>query len=179
MPSKWTFTIKPIKKLVDIYVGDGKGWIDPFAGMNSPAEITNDLNPEMPAKYHLEALEFVQMLNGNSYKGCIFDPPYSLTQVSRSYNDLGISYSKQNKLDPTASFPNVKNEVSKKILTGGYIINCGWNSNGFGKKRGFEIVEILLVAHGGGHNDTIVTVEQKVNYTLDSYASDSSDALPP
>lgn len=30
------------------------------------------------------------------------------------------------------------------------------------KKYGFEIIEILLVAHGGWHNDTIVTVEKKV-----------------
>ena len=27
---------------------------------------------------------------------------------------------------------------------------------------GFEIIEILLVAHGRSHNDTIVTVEQKL-----------------
>ena len=27
---------------------------------------------------------------------------------------------------------------------------------------GFEIVEILLVPHGGWHNDTIVTVERKI-----------------
>ena len=40
-------------------------------------------------------------------------------------------------------------------------ITCGWNSGGIGKKYGFEIVEILLVSHGGWHNDTIVTVEQK------------------
>ena len=31
-----------------------------------------------------------------------------------------------------------------------------------GKNRGFEIVEILLVAHGGHHNDTICTVEKKI-----------------
>jgi hypothetical protein len=30
-----------------------------------------------------------------------------------------------------------------------------------GKKRGFEIIEILLVSHGRLHNDTIVTVEVK------------------
>lgn len=28
--------------------------------------------------------------------------------------------------------------------------------------NGFEIIEILLVAHGGMHNDTIVTVERKL-----------------
>ena len=34
---------------------------------------------------------------------------------------------------------------------------------GIGKNRGFEMIEILLVPHGGSKNDTIVTVEQKSN----------------
>ena len=44
---------------------------------------------------------------------------------------------------------------------GGIVLSCGWNSMGIGKTRGFEIIEILLVAHGGAKNDTIVTVEVK------------------
>ena len=44
----------------------------------------------------------------------------------------------------------------------GIVITCGWNSGGIGKKYGFEIIEILLVPHGGWHNDTIITVEKKV-----------------
>lgn len=40
-------------------------------------------------------------------------------------------------------------------------ISFGWNSQGFGKNLGFKIIEILLVAHGRGHNDTIVTVEER------------------
>jgi len=80
MPNKWTFTVKPIKKLVDRYVGDGKGWIDPFAGMNSPAEITNDLNPNLNTIYHLDAKDFLKSLSGSLFNGAIFDPPYSPTQ---------------------------------------------------------------------------------------------------
>ena len=53
MSNKWTFTIKPIKELLEKYVGDGTDWIDPFAGQHSPAEITNDINPDRPTKYHL------------------------------------------------------------------------------------------------------------------------------
>lgn len=60
-------------------------------------------------------------------------------------------------------FPqNVKEHISPKIVTGGYAITFGWNSQGFGKKQGFELIEVLLVPHGRGHNDTIVTVEIKV-----------------
>ena len=110
MPNKWTFQIPPIRDLVARYVGDGKGWIDPFAGMSSPAEFTNDLNPAMPAQCHLDALNF--------------------------------------------------------IIPGGIAISCGWNSIGMGKTHGFEIIEILLVCHGRAHNDTIVTVERKIQNGL-------------
>lgn len=156
MPNKWTFQIKPIKELLNRYVNDGIGWIDPFAGENSPAEITNDLNPIAPAKYHLEAIEFIKSLNGNKYKGILFDPPYSLRQVKECYNKIGKHLSFGDTLD--ASFGKVKDAVSSKV---DLAICCGWNTNGFGKNRGFELIEILLVPHGGHHNDTIVTVERK------------------
>lgn len=78
MPSMHTFTIKPIAELLARYVGDGKGWIDPFAGENSPAEITNDLNPAKPAKYHLHAEKFANEIQGR-FAGVLYDPPYSIT----------------------------------------------------------------------------------------------------
>ena len=159
MPSPHTFTIKPIRELLARYVGTGKNWIDPFAGENSPAEITNDLNPNKPTKYHMHALDFAKMLTG-VYDGCLFDPPYSLTQVKECYQNIGC----EDFMSQDAShFPyDIKRAISLKIKAGGVIISCGWNSCGFGKKLGFEIVEILLVCHGRTHNDTIVTVEKKI-----------------
>lgn len=52
-------------------------------------------------------------------------------------------------------------EIARIVKKGGECISCGWNTNGVGKKRGFEIQEILDLAHGGSHNDTLITVEQK------------------
>ena len=51
-------------------------------------------------------------------------------------------------------------------MNGGIVISCGWNTQGMGKQNGFEIIEILLVCHGGAHNDTIVTVERKTQGNL-------------
>tara|TARA_R100000234_G_scaffold32811_1_gene19288 strand:+ start:1603 stop:2121 length:519 start_codon:yes stop_codon:yes gene_type:complete len=163
MPNKWTFKIKPISELIYKYGQDFQNWIDPFAGQTSPAEITNDLNPNTMAKYNMKALDFSKMLKGK-YNGVLFDPPYSGRQVKECYNELGIDVLR----DDTNSFfyCSVKNELSKKIKVGGYAISFGWNSNGFGKKNGFQIVEILLVAHGSAHNDTICTVEKKVQSKL-------------
>ena len=158
MPNKWTFQIKPIRRLLNRYVGNGEGWIDPFAGKHSPAELTNDLNPAMPTKYHLDAIEFLKQTNGR-YVGGLFDPPYSLRQIVECYQGFGMTVDKQ--FATTKFYTIAKDLLSEKIIPGGLVISCGWNSIGMGKKRGFEIIEILLVCHGRSHNDTIVTVEKK------------------
>lgn len=163
MPNKWTFQIPPIAELIRRYVGDGKGWIDPFAGMTSPAEITNDLNPDMPTIYHLEAELFCKQLAGE-YKGVLFDPPYSYHQIKECYKGLGLPTSRY-EISP-AFYARVVDAIVPKIITNGIAITFGYTSQGFGKKRGFELLEILLVCHGAHHNDTIVTVEHKVQGSL-------------
>ena len=122
MPNKWTFTIKPIRELVYRYVGDGKRWADPFAGKNSPAEFTNDLNPEMPTDYHLEAEEFAKLLKEKDIKlkGCLFDPPYSLTQISRSYKGIGKEYHNEN--DRTGSFTKTRDILASLIEEKGIVM---------------------------------------------------------
>lgn len=162
MPNKWTFQIKPIKELLNRYVLD-QNWIDPFAGYNSPAGITNDINPNAPTTHHMKAIDFVQILYNKEYSGCLFDPPYSLRQLKECYQQHGTDISYE---DTIKFYSSLKTELTKKIIPGGYCISFGWNSNGFGKKRGFEIVEILLVAHGRDHNDTIITVEKKIQDVL-------------
>ena len=157
MPNKHTFLIKPIKQLLEKY-NVNSNWVDPFAGENSPAEFTNDLNPNKPTNHHLHALDFCNILGGE-YDGVLFDPPYSLRQVKECYDSIGINKLSQ---EDTNHFPrNVRNAIAPKIKLGGYCISFGWSSEGIGMKAGFEIEEILLVAHGGKHNDTIVTVEKK------------------
>ena len=158
MPNKWTFTIKPIKALIGRHVLGC--WVDPFAGMNSPAQLKNDLNPEMAADSHLDALEFLRNLTSGTYDGVLFDPPYSITQAAECYKSFG-----KEKLDLSVSsmgyWAAIKDEIARIIKPGGKAICCGWTSMGICKSRDFEMVEVLLVPHGGSKNDTIVTVEVK------------------
>uniref|UniRef100_A0A6M3KSB2 Putative methyltransferase n=1 Tax=viral metagenome TaxID=1070528 RepID=A0A6M3KSB2_9ZZZZ len=154
-----TFSIPPIKELLERYVGSGFGWVDPFARNSKVAEITNDMNPETTAQYHLDALDFIKEVPSH-IRGVLFDPPYSYRQISEHYKVIG---KKATYKDTSYNFyRRIMIPLTKKIEKGGYVISCGWNSNGFGKKLGFLIVEILLVAHGLHHNDTIVTVEKKL-----------------
>lgn len=132
MPNKWTFKIKPIGEIVHCYVGDGKGWIDPFAGMYSPAEFTNDLNPEMPARYHMDALDFIKQLDGE-YNGALLDPPYTPRQVKECYNHVGRHMEQD---DALLGYKRgqYKSSLNPLIKINGIVISCGWNSVGMGKK---------------------------------------------
>jgi len=159
MPNRHTFLIKPIKELLQKHVKGGIGWADPFCGENSPAEFTNDLNQNIKAKYHLEAKEFSKQLP-SELNGILFDPPYSVRQISECYKGIGR---KVFMTDTQMSFySDAKNLLAPKIKLDGLVICFGWNSMGFGINRGFEMIEILLVPHGGAKNDTIVTVEKRV-----------------
>ena len=159
MPSAHTFTIRPVAELLNRYTTDGL-WVDPFAGDNSPAQVTNDHNHDRKSLFHMEALDFVHNLADNHFDGALFDPPYSYRQVSEHYKHIG---KKATQLDTSTQFySRVLNPLADKIKLDGHCIHFGWNTNAMGKKRGFEIIEILVVAHGGHHNDTLVTVERKV-----------------
>lgn len=162
MPSKWTFQVAPLRAIIDRYKQPDETWVDPFAGQTSPAEIRNDLNTANPADYHLEAQKFVQQLltDVGTVDGALFDPPYSLTQVSRSYQDMGLQF--KGKENPTGGFPKVRDGLAQLVRIGGHVISYGWNTVGMGKKRGFEPVEYLICSHGGNRNDTLVVVERKL-----------------
>jgi hypothetical protein len=164
MPNHNTFRIKPIKSLIDYYLTPyGGQWADPFS-RNSPYNkyqnmITNDLSMDFPADSHVEALEFLQGFSDSQLDGVLFDPPYSPRQISECYKSIGRAVHMK---DTQSSFyGDRKKEVARVVKHGGIVISFGWNSGGIGKSLGFEIVEILLVAHGGAHNDTICTVERK------------------
>lgn len=166
-PSAWTFTIKPIAELLTRYVpSGGKGWVDPYAGDNSPAEFTNDIDRDRKSRWHMDALDFCEMLVADPseylyYDGILYDPPYSYRQVSEHYKRAGI---KVRSIDTTSNFyARVMNVICDRIQPGGTAISFGWNTNGFGKNRGFEQIEILIVSHGGHHHDTLVTVERKIS----------------
>ncbi len=161
MPNSKTFAIKPIKELVEKYVTKARVIIDPFANDCKYGTITNDLNPEFNTTHHLDALEFLKIQESESADLVLYDPPYSLRQASECYKSFG-----KEKLSGTVTnmkyWAQCKDEIARILKPNGVVICCGWNSNGIGKNRGFETAEILIVAHGGGKNDTIITVENKI-----------------
>jgi hypothetical protein len=139
MPNHKTFSIKPIKNLINDELGDE--FIDPF-----------------PYPFKQDAIEYLKNIPANSKNYLVFDPPYSSYQLKTKYENAGLCLGKKYN---AAYWSNCKKEISRIIKPGGKVISFGWNSNGIGKKYGFKIIKIVLVAHGSIHNDTIATVEVK------------------
>ena len=167
MPNGRTFTIKPIMRVVideclaaRARQGDDVCIVDPFANCSEFGTITNDLNPEYPTDYHMDALQFLRTRGDEEADLVLYDPPYSITQAAQLYKSYGKEKLEINVAN-MAYWARCKDEIARITKPGGRVICCGWNTNGIGKGRGFLLERVLIVPHGGSKNDTLVTVETK------------------
>lgn len=143
-PNKHTFLIYPIKQLL-IEELNGGTWVDPFAGFNSPATRTNDLNPQTPAQDHKDSLEWLRVQATASADGVLYDPPYSLHQAVEIYKAFGADKFNPGNMNYWAS---CKDEIQRITKPGGKVLCFGWSSTSMGKSRGFEMTRVLLGTHG-------------------------------
>lgn len=162
MPSADTFSIKPIGEFVKRYILDGVS-VDPFARNCKLATVTNDINPNTSADYHMDAIEFLDMYSTGGARAdvVILDMPYSPRQISECYQELGRKVTMADTQSGNL-YRRVRDAVMPTLKPDGIVLSFGWNTVGMGKKRGFEIVEIMLVCHGGAHNDTVCMAERRV-----------------
>lgn len=162
MPNADTFSIGPIRQLVKHYLSLSEVSVDPFARNKRWATHTNDLNPDTAAEHHLEALEFLLMLKRQSIVAdlVLFDPPYSSRQVAECYASVGREATQED--TQASSWTNWKAAIAAICSPDAIVLSFGWNSNGMGLKHNFSIEQILLVAHGGMHSDTICMVERRM-----------------
>lgn len=158
MPNKNTFSIKPIRELIERYWKDGLS-IDPFANSSRIASITNDLDTDYDTNYNLDATEFLRLFDDKSVDIVLYDPPYSSRQVSECYRKMNHAVNMET--TQNSYWRKHKEQISRIVKPHGIVISCGWNSGGIGKKYGFAPLHIRLVAHGGNHYDTIVVVESR------------------
>jgi len=138
MPNHETFKIPCIKKIIKNELGNE--FLDPF-----------------PYPFKTDALEFLKKNKSSSIKNIVFDPPYSQRQLKEMYKNIGFSYDMNN-----SYWAKCKDEITRIIRKNGKVLSFAWNSNGIGKNRGFEIKKIWLISHGSSHNDTIMTLEEKI-----------------
>jgi hypothetical protein len=159
-PNAETFSIPPIAQFIQ------RWWrgpsVDPFARNSQLATYRNDLSPDTLAQYHMDAEEFCDHLadKGVHAQLVLFDPPYSPRQISEVYQSVGRVVTMADTQN-SVLYERVKRAADRLLEPGGIALSFGWNSSGFGKSFGYEIVEIMLVCHGAAHNDTICVAQRK------------------
>jgi hypothetical protein len=157
MPNRNTFSVKPISAFLARHLKECWTIADPFSRNATWGNVTNDMDTTTNAIHHLPAEEFVLKLGRGTFDAVLFDPPYSPRQMAEVYSKVGLHNHGQN----AKLYAEVRAGLDRALRPGGIALSFGWNSAGFGKKYGYERLEILLVCHGGAHNDTICVAERK------------------
>lgn len=158
MPNKWTFQIKPISLFVSRWCKGGSVIVDPFSGKSDIGTIRNDL-----ARGGVDAGKFCEELIDRKGRGfadvVIFDPPYSPRQIKECYESVGL---KPNMKDTQSGvlYKVVRECLRDMLRPGGVALSFGWQSGGLGNT--LKTKEILLIQHGGAHNDTICVAQVKM-----------------
>jgi hypothetical protein len=155
--------MKPVTEFLQRWLAGKAIIVDPFSGNSTWGTITNDLNPDSTAQHHLLATDFLDTLiaGGLQADAVLFDPPYSPRQISEAYKSVGLKVGME-ETQNSRLYKNVRDRLDKLLKVNGVALSFGWNSSGFGKTRGYAMDELLLLCHGGAHNDTICLAETKV-----------------
>jgi hypothetical protein len=150
MPSKWTFTQPKTRAWVEERLeGDV---LNLFGGFTRfPGAVHNEINPDLSADIRLDAcnLELWQDYGGK-FDTVIMDPPFSFNQAVVTY---GIKKAQQ--------ITHARDVILHVLRPRGRVLSCGYNSTGMGETRGFEKEGLLIVNHGGSHNDMMVLCERR------------------
>lgn len=164
MPAADTLSIPPISNFVERWLKGTAVVVDPFARDSMVGTIRNDLNPETRAQYHEDAVAFLDRLivEGVTADAAILDPPYSPRQIAECYSQVGRERKGMEDTQHPRLISACRDRVAQIVRPGGCVLSFGWNSGGMGTVRGFALREIVLVAHGGSHNDTICVAEVRV-----------------
>lgn len=153
MPNRYTFQIPPVRAFVCRHASGVV--VDPFAGKSDIGKYRNDL-----ASGGIDAEDYCRSLLAQAVRAdtVIFDPPYSPRQIAECYRSIGREVTSEDTQN-AALYARVRRPLADLLRPGGIALSFGWQSSGFGRKWPLE--EVLLVQHGGAHNDTICVAQRK------------------
>lgn len=164
----WTFAImsrdtlscRPIGEFARRYVRSGMTVIDPFARDCTLGTHRNDLNKATKANYNMDALDFLNRMRAENVVAdvVIFDPPFSPRQLKECYDDIGKRVTIQD-TQRTCSWRAEKDVINDITRAGSIFLHFGWTTHAMGKRRGWNMKELLVVCHGPGSNDTLCMAE--------------------
>ena len=122
----------------------------------------------------IDSLDWLKSLPSECADLVLFDPPYTPRQKKECYNSLGIDLH-----DTTAGYwAKLRDEIKRITKPDAVVLSFGYGASHIGKTRGFEmlegliilpcekinefeIIDGLMVLHGGNHNATICIAERR------------------
>lgn len=168
-PSKWIFKFPRMQdwiyeKVKEVSIdGDVElsTVLNLFAGetmLSDLLEYRVDINKEIIADWYGDAYNFIgdyykhlKLKQTLPFKVALLDPPYNVRKAREKFEGRYIG-----------SFTKIKNKLSNILTKNSRVITWGYSSVGMSKSRGYKLSEVLLICHSGDHNDTIVTVEDRI-----------------
>lgn len=150
---RYTFENKKFKQWVESNCG--RRVLNLFAGithLNVPEETRNDVDPSMPAEYHMDALDFATFayMSGAEFDTIVLDPPYAYRKAMEMYNGNYCS-----------RFKLLADAVPDILSSEGNVISFGYHSTFLGKRRGFILDKMCIFGHGGAQHCTIGIIERR------------------
>ncbi len=149
--------------------------IDPFARFSFtndlPFCITNDLNPDCPTDYHLEANDFCEMIlkehGEGTYDLILWDPPYTIRQLKELYDGIGLHLFQEQVQN---MWGRALKACDKLLKVNGTFISLGYTTKGV-RSRKFQTDEIHIFQsnHTPDAYDTLMTVQRKVQHNIFNY----------
>ncbi|MFC0513138.1 hypothetical protein ACFFGT_02965 [Mucilaginibacter angelicae] len=146
---RYTFQIKPVRSWVEQRCEGSV--LNLFAGKTilQVNETRNDLDFDMPAAYHLDAVQFLNTWQGPKFNTILLDPPYAFRKSMELYKGIVCS-----------PFRQLKDAALSCLQPEGIVITFGYHSIVMGRSREFELERIALFSHGGAIHDTIASLER-------------------
>ena len=147
---RYTFESSKIKEWVETRA-HGRT-LNLFAGKTklNLDETRIDFDPLMLPNHCEDAADYVLKYVGPKFDTVILDPPYSYRKSMEMYNG-----------NMNSRFKRIADELPGLLMQDGVVISFGYHSTFLGGKRGFELSELCVFAHGWAQHCTIGIVETR------------------
>ena len=149
------YTFQPTKIRKEVIALCSGTVLNLFAGLTilDVDEYRVDSDSDMPRLNYIgNAEQFLsEYKHIKKFDTIIFDPPWNARKAREKYEGRYIG-----------KFTKLKEDIVNLLHPGGCIISVGYKISYFGKKRGFEISDLIIVNPGGDINPFFIVKEVSV-----------------
>lgn len=125
-----------------------------FAGKNKldyKDIIYVDSSSEFDPDYNMNAKDYLLMVKKETFDTIIYDPPWNERKSKELYNGRYIG-----------QFTKMKNNIISILKARGKVISLGYEISNFGKIRGMQLEELVVVNPFGEIRPYFISIERKI-----------------